>query len=175
MQEGARDTNGAPCQAPPTRCGADYQEPNGDPCPKANKGPHGDPCPAAQRSGLTDKSRLAMPRIIFGLTNPRPTAFRRGFWSGSQTSISDHRHQQPPESTTTGINSHRVKDRRRQNHSDPLMASAASFALRNVGFYYERDATVGARVSEMRGFRALSRDGLEFCKRNILNDEVGSD
>jgi hypothetical protein len=54
------------------------------------------------------------------------------------------------------------------------MASTASDALRNIGFYYEEDPAVGDRVSEMSGVSVLSIEGLEFYKRNILDDEVGS-
>ncbi|KXX77146.1 hypothetical protein MMYC01_207568 [Madurella mycetomatis] len=46
----------------------------------------------------------------------------------------------------------------------------ASSALRDLGFYYEKDPAVGDHALEMRGTGFLSRDGLRFCKRNILDD-----
>ena len=63
-----------------------------------------------------------------------------------------------------------------------FMASAsfsidgASNALQDLGFICEKDPVVGARVAEMRekGISFLSMDGLEFCRLNILNEEVSA-
>lgn len=44
------------------------------------------------------------------------------------------------------------------------------------GFFCVEDPVVGERVFEIaeKGYSLLSEKGLEFCKLNILDDEVGN-
>ena len=44
------------------------------------------------------------------------------------------------------------------------------------GFFGVEDPMVGERVLEIaeKGSPLLSEEGLEFCKLNVLNDEVGN-
>ncbi|KAG8162774.1 hypothetical protein KVR01_007252 [Diaporthe batatas] len=49
---------------------------------------------------------------------------------------------------------------------------SAENAIRDLGFYHEEDATVGAKISTMlqQRLNPLSKEGLEFYEANVLND-----
>lgn len=53
----------------------------------------------------------------------------------------------------------------------------AKTALAEDGFYCIQDPTVGLRILEIERsgsqFSSSSKAGLEFCKSNVLKDEVG--
>jgi len=52
--------------------------------------------------------------------------------------------------------------------------TTSSDAVRNSGFYCEKDPLVGGEFLRMQreGFTLLSKDGLEFYEVNILNNKV---
>lgn len=56
-----------------------------------------------------------------------------------------------------------------------IIKQGANVAIPTLGFYYEHDATVGAKTSAMikRRIDCQSKEGLDFYEANILNDSVG--
>ena len=58
-----------------------------------------------------------------------------------------------------------------------ISIEGARTALAEDGFYCIQDPTVGLRILEMERngsqFSSSSKAGLEFCKSNVLKDEVG--
>lgn len=59
---------------------------------------------------------------------------------------------------------------------DTTSSESTQDAVRNSGFYCEKDPLVGGEFSRMQreDFTLLSKDGLEFYEVNILNKEVHS-
>ncbi|KAJ0103807.1 hypothetical protein J7T55_004210 [Diaporthe amygdali] len=53
-----------------------------------------------------------------------------------------------------------------------IIKQDANVAIRELGFYYEDDATVGTKTSAMikRRIDCQSKEGLDFYEANILND-----
>ncbi|KKY31692.1 hypothetical protein UCDDA912_g08345 [Diaporthe ampelina] len=53
-----------------------------------------------------------------------------------------------------------------------IIKQGANVAIPTLGFYYEHDATLGAKTSAMikRRIDCQSREGLDFYEANILND-----